>query len=128
MSNASHMIALPEDLQAFAEERVRAGEYKNVGAVAQEAFRLLQQRDQQRHQVRQDLAAVFREMEDGSYIEPTDDEFEQVLHPLCGMKRVRLHPRVYDDIDEALAYTREQFGPRQVLLYARLIAEGRRIL
>ena len=73
------MIALPEDLQAFAEERVRAGEYENVGAVAQEAFRLLQQRDQQRHQVRQDLAAVFREMEDGSYIEPTDDEFEQVL-------------------------------------------------
>jgi putative addiction module CopG family antidote len=79
MSNAANMIALPEDLQAFAEERVRAGEYENVGAVTQEAFRLLQQRDQQRHQVRQDLAAVFREMDDGSYIEPTDDEFEQVL-------------------------------------------------
>ena len=37
------------------------------------------------------------------------------------MKLVRLHPRVYDDIDEALAYTREQFGPRQVVRYARLI-------
>ena len=44
------------------------------------------------------------------------------------MKPVRLHPRVYDDIDEALAYTREQFGPRQVVLYARLISKGRQTL
>ncbi len=44
------------------------------------------------------------------------------------MKPIRLHPRVYNDIDEALAQTREQFGPRQVLLYARLIVEGRRTL
>jgi hypothetical protein len=41
------------------------------------------------------------------------------------MKPVRLHPRVYDDIDEALAYTREQLGARQVVLYARLISKGR---
>ena len=44
------------------------------------------------------------------------------------MKLVRLHPRVYDDIDEALAYTREQFGPRQVVRYARLISKGRQPL
>ena len=44
------------------------------------------------------------------------------------MKPVRLHPRVYDDIDEALAYTREQLGPRQVVLYARLISKGRQTL
>jgi plasmid stabilization system protein ParE len=44
------------------------------------------------------------------------------------MKPVRLHPRVYDDIDEALAHTREQFGPRQVVLYARLISKGRQTL
>jgi len=41
------------------------------------------------------------------------------------MRRVRLHPLVYDDIDEALAYTRERFGPRQVQIYARLIVEAR---
>ena len=52
MSTAAKVIALPEDLQAFAEERVRAGEYANVGEVTQEAFRLLQQRDERRHQVR----------------------------------------------------------------------------
>ena len=44
------------------------------------------------------------------------------------MTAVRLHPRVYDDIDDALAQTREQFGPRQVGLYARLISKGRRTL
>lgn len=44
------------------------------------------------------------------------------------MKPIRLHPRVYDDIDEALADTREKFGPKQVVLYARLIIEGRRTL
>ena len=41
------------------------------------------------------------------------------------MKPVRLHRRVYGDIDDALAYTREQFGRRQVPIYARLIVEGR---
>ena len=44
------------------------------------------------------------------------------------MRPIRLHPRVYDDIDEALANTREQFGPRRVLLYARLISKGRQTL
>lgn len=41
------------------------------------------------------------------------------------MRRLRLHPLVYDDIDEALAYTRERFGPRQVESYARLIIGAR---
>ena len=41
------------------------------------------------------------------------------------MKPIRLHPRVYDDIDEALARTRAEFGPRQVAIYAKLIVEGR---
>jgi putative addiction module CopG family antidote len=79
MSNAANMIALPEDLHAFARERVRAGEYASVGDVAQEAFRLLQQRDERRLQVREDLAAIFREMDAGTYLEPLDDEFEQAV-------------------------------------------------
>jgi plasmid stabilization system protein ParE len=41
------------------------------------------------------------------------------------MSPVRLHPRVYDDIGEALAQTRELFGPLQVPVYERLIVEGR---
>lgn len=75
MSSAAKGIPLPENLQAFAEERVRAGEYANVDEVTREAFSLLQQRDERRSQAREDLAAVFREMEAGNYLEPTDDEF-----------------------------------------------------
>lgn len=41
------------------------------------------------------------------------------------MRPIRLHPRVYDDIDEALAATRAEFGPLQVPKYERLIVEGR---
>lgn len=41
------------------------------------------------------------------------------------MRRVRLHPLVYDDIDNALAYTRERFGPHQVPVYERLLIEAR---
>lgn len=41
------------------------------------------------------------------------------------MRPVRIHSRVSADIDEALAYTRAQFGPRQVPIYARLIVQGR---
>jgi len=41
------------------------------------------------------------------------------------VKPVRIHPRVYDDIDEALSHTRERFGADQVAVYARLIVEGR---
>ncbi len=44
------------------------------------------------------------------------------------MTPIRLHPRVYDDIEEALADTRERFGTRQVSLYARLIVKGRQTL
>ena len=79
MPNAAKVIALPEDLQAFAEERVRAGEYASVGDVAHEAFRLLQRRDERRHEVREELAAVFREMDDGTYLVPSDEEFEAAI-------------------------------------------------
>ncbi len=47
--------------------------------MTQEAFRLLQQRDGRRHQIREELAAVFREMEGGTYVEPSDDELEQAV-------------------------------------------------
>jgi Arc/MetJ-type ribon-helix-helix transcriptional regulator len=80
MSNAAKPIELPEDLQAFAEERVRAGEYASIGEVASEAFRLLQQRDERRWQRREELDEVFGQMEAGTYLEPTDEEFAQAVH------------------------------------------------
>ena len=44
------------------------------------------------------------------------------------MKRVRIHPGVYDDIAEVLATTRELFGRDQVALYAKLIVKARKTL
>jgi putative addiction module CopG family antidote len=79
MSNAAKSITLPDDLRTFAEERVRAGEYANVDEVTHEAFRLLQQRDEQKQDVREDLAALFGEMAAGTYLEPSDDEFEEAV-------------------------------------------------
>ena len=37
MANLAHMIELPEDLQAFAEEQVRAGKAKSVEEVVVDA-------------------------------------------------------------------------------------------
>ena len=80
MPNTAKPIELPEDLQAFAEERVRAGEYATVGDVANEAFRLLQKRDERRKQAREELGDVFREMDEGTFLEPSDEEFAAAVH------------------------------------------------
>jgi len=79
MPNTANSIELPEDLQAFAEERVRAGEFASVSEVAFEALRLLKGRAKRRDQARDELTQLFGEMEDGKFIEPTDDEFAQAV-------------------------------------------------
>ena len=79
VANPAKTIELPEDLQAFAEERVRAGEFASVSEVAVEAIRLLKQRDARRAEVRDELAQLFGEMERGNFIEPSDDEFAQAV-------------------------------------------------
>lgn len=79
MSSAAGKIELREDLQAFAEERVRAGEYASVDDVANAGLRLLQQRDERLRTVREELGGLFREMQEGTYMEPTDDEFAQAV-------------------------------------------------
>ena len=44
MAQANRIIELPEDLQAFAEERVRTGQNASVGEVVRDAFDALQLR------------------------------------------------------------------------------------
>jgi putative addiction module CopG family antidote len=80
MSNASKAIQLPEDLQAFAEGRVRAGEYASVEEVASAALRLLQRREKRRAEIREELGGLFREMEEGTYLDPSDEEFAKAVH------------------------------------------------
>ncbi len=80
MSDPVKTIELSEDVRAFAEERVRAGEYASVEEVANAAVRLLQQREQRLRDARDELQTAFAEMERGTYVEPTDDEFAQAVH------------------------------------------------
>ena len=80
MASIAKPIELPPELQAFAEGRVLAGEYASVDEVASAAVRLLRQRDERRREVREELGAMFGEMEAGAYAEPTDEEFAQAVH------------------------------------------------
>jgi antitoxin ParD1/3/4 len=79
MSNPVRSIELSDDVQAFAEERVRAGEYASVEEVANAAVRLLKERNQRLREARDELRAAFAEMDRGEYLEPTDDEFAQAV-------------------------------------------------
>jgi putative addiction module CopG family antidote len=79
MSNAAKAIQLPADLQAFAEERVRAGEYASVDEVASAALRLLRRREERRAEVREELDGIFSEMDRGKHVEPTDEEFAKAV-------------------------------------------------
>jgi hypothetical protein len=40
----------------------------------------LQQRDERRREVREDLRAGFNEMDGGNFVEPTDDEFARAVN------------------------------------------------
>ncbi|MCB9608309.1 MAG: hypothetical protein H6716_17100 [Polyangiaceae bacterium] len=71
MANPAKTIELPQDLRAFAEERVSAGEFASVSDVAIEAVRLLKQRTARRAEVRDELTRLFGEMDRGTFIEPT---------------------------------------------------------
>lgn len=80
MAGSPDSIELPDDLRAFAEERVRLGQYGSVSEVASEALRLLRAREERREQVREELGDIFREMDQGKYLEPSDDEFAEAVH------------------------------------------------
>lgn len=69
MSNAAKAIELPDDLQAFAEERVRAGEYSSVADVVRHALEM-----QKLALLRQALDVGAAQLDAGDYVEGTADE------------------------------------------------------
>jgi antitoxin ParD1/3/4 len=79
MSNPAKSIELSDDVRAFAEERVRAGEYASVEEIANTAVRLLRERSQRLREAHDELRAAFAVMDRGEYLEPTDDEFAQAV-------------------------------------------------
>lgn len=72
MTKPESLIVLPENLLAFAEERVRAGEYANLAEVTEDAFRLLLQRHERRQMLRAELADVLQQMDDNTDVEGSE--------------------------------------------------------
>jgi Arc/MetJ-type ribon-helix-helix transcriptional regulator len=69
MSNPAPLIQLPEDLQAFAEERVRAGQSASVADFVRDAVR-----EKQQAVLRAALAEGTAELDAGLGVETTPDD------------------------------------------------------
>ncbi len=69
MSNTAKTIELPEDLQAFAEERVRSGKSASVADVVRDALE-----EKKRAVLREALDAGIAELDAGRGVETTPDD------------------------------------------------------
>jgi Arc/MetJ-type ribon-helix-helix transcriptional regulator len=69
MSNAAKTIELPEDLQAFAEERVRSGKSASVAEVVRDALE-----EKKRKVLREALDEGIAELDDGQGVETSPEE------------------------------------------------------
>jgi antitoxin ParD1/3/4 len=84
-------ISLTSDQDAFIDEMLQAGEYRNASEVMRDALRALQQRrakdaltlDRLRLSVRQGIAALDR----GEYTEVEDEELDACLDDLAASVR-----------------------------------------
>ena len=82
MSNAAKKIELPEDLQAFAEERVRAGQSASVEDVVKEALE-----EKKQAALREALEAGIAELDAGLGVRQSPKELMAEIHAELGMKR-----------------------------------------
>lgn len=82
MSNAAKTIELPEDLQAFAEERVRSGQSPSVADVVRDAV------DEKRRAVlRAAIDAGIAELDAGLGVECTPDELMAEVYAEVGLDK-----------------------------------------
>lgn len=82
MSDAAKPIQLPEDLQAFAEERVRAGQFASVEAVVFDALE-----EKKRELLREAVEVGIADAEAGKVIEGTPREIMDRVHQQHGLTR-----------------------------------------
>jgi putative addiction module CopG family antidote len=73
MTKPSPLDSLPENLLAFAEERVREGEYASLAEVLEDALRLLLQRHERRQMLRAELADVLQQIDEHIVVEVEGD-------------------------------------------------------
>jgi Arc/MetJ-type ribon-helix-helix transcriptional regulator len=82
MSNTAKTIELPEDLQAFAEERVRTGQNASVDEVVREALE-----EKKRAALREALGVGLAELDAGLGVRSSPKELMEEIRAELGMKR-----------------------------------------
>jgi Arc/MetJ-type ribon-helix-helix transcriptional regulator len=82
MSNAAKAIELPEDLQAFAEERVRSGKSASVADVVRDALE-----EKKRSLLREALDAGTAELDAGRGAEISPDDLMAEIYADVGLPR-----------------------------------------
>lgn len=80
MSNSAKTIELPEDLQEFAEERVRAGKSASVADVVRDALE-----EKKRAVLREALDAGIAELDAGHGVETSPDELMAEVYADIGL-------------------------------------------
>jgi len=75
MAPAYRTIELPEDLQAYAEERVRSGQYTSVAEVVRDAFGALQSRPFEARELDADWSKAWAVEMDRRIAEEPDGSF-----------------------------------------------------
>lgn len=81
MSNPAKAIELPEDLQAFAEERVRAGDSASVAEVVRDALE-----EKKLAVLREALDAGIAELDAGLGVETSADELMDEISAEVGLE------------------------------------------
>ncbi|MBI3206392.1 MAG: type II toxin-antitoxin system ParD family antitoxin [Myxococcales bacterium] len=81
MANPARTIELPEDLQAFAEERVRAGEYASVADVVRDALE-----QKKLAALRHALDEGIAELDAGLGVETTPDQLMAEVSAEVGLE------------------------------------------
>jgi Arc/MetJ-type ribon-helix-helix transcriptional regulator len=84
MSNAARTIELPEDLQAFAEERVRSGKSASVAEVVRDALE-----EKKRAVLREALDAGIAELDAGHGVDSSPDDLVAEAYAEVGIDRPR---------------------------------------
>jgi Arc/MetJ-type ribon-helix-helix transcriptional regulator len=82
MSNRTETIELPDDLRAFAEERVRAGQNASVNDVIREALE-----DKKRAALNEALDVGLAELDAGLGIRSSPEKLMAEIQAELGMKR-----------------------------------------
>jgi Arc/MetJ-type ribon-helix-helix transcriptional regulator len=82
MSNPTRTIELPEDLQAFAEERVRAGKSASVADVVRDALE-----EKKRAVLREAIDEGIAELDAGLGVQSSPDELMAQVRAEAGLSR-----------------------------------------